>query len=59
MPSSRVERFVARTRKRGEVDYYAAEWMEWPQARGKYVVKFLAGPHKGEKYEAINVAKAQ
>lgn len=54
---NKPERFVAETRKRGEIRYYPAEWLEWPQARGKFVVKFLAGPHKDEKYEAINVSK--
>lgn len=53
------EMFVARTRVRGEPDYYDAMWKKWPAARGKYVVKFLDGPHKDEKYEAFSVAKAK
>lgn len=57
MTSSRAERFVAQTRKRGEIEYYDAMWVEWPEARGGYAVKFLTGPHKGEKYEAIFVAR--
>lgn len=57
MPSRNSEEFVAQTRIRGEIDYYDAIWKEWPKARGGYVVKFITGPHKNEKYEAINVTK--
>lgn len=53
------EKFVARTRKRGEIDYYYAIWVPCEKARGKYAVKFISGPHKGEKYEAIKVVKAK
>lgn len=57
MPSKKENLVVARTRLRGEIDYYDAIWKEWPKARGGFVVKFITGPHKDEKYEAINVAK--
>lgn len=53
------EKFVARTRKRGEIDYYDAIWVPSERCRGKFAVKFITGPHKGEKYEAIDVAKAK
>lgn len=59
MPSKDDNLTVARTRLRGEIDYYDAIWKEWPKARGGYVVKFLAGPHKDEKYEAVKVAKGR
>lgn len=52
-----VERFVATTRKRGEIDYYNAIWVKYPKARGGYAVKFIEGPHKGETYESIFVSK--
>lgn len=52
------DRFVARTRKRGEIDYYNAMWYE-SRERGKYTVQFLEGPHKGEKFNAVDVAQAQ
>lgn len=51
-------KFVARTRKRGEIDYYNAMWYE-SRERGKYSVQFLEGPHKGEKFNAVDVAQAQ
>lgn len=57
MASKSSEEFVAKTRLRGEIEYYDAIWKEWPKARGGYAVKFLTGPHKNEKYEAIQVAK--
>lgn len=51
-----TEKFVARTRKRGEIDYYPAKWMR--KKDGSYDVEFLNGPHKGETYQAIDVAIA-
>lgn len=50
--------FIARTRKRGEIDYYPARWTEDPKQGGLYKVEFLSGKHKGECYDAIEVAKA-
>lgn len=52
-----VDRFVAKTRKRGETDFYDAIWVEFQKARGGYAVKFLKGPHKDEVYEAVLVDK--
>lgn len=57
MTSKKDNVFVAQTRLRGEIDYYDAMWKEWPKARGGFVVKFLKGPHKDERYEAIKVSK--
>lgn len=51
-------KFVTRTRKRGEIDYYNAMWYE-SKTPGLYEVEFLDGPHKGERYRAVDVAKAQ
>lgn len=51
-------KFVARTRKRGEIDYYNASWYE-TKVPGKYEVEFLEGPYKGEKYQAVDVVRAQ
>lgn len=50
-----VERFVAKTRKRGEIDFYDAIWVEHKKARGGYAVKFLKGPHKDKTFESIYV----
>lgn len=50
------EKFVARTRKRGEISYHTARWEK--NKKGLYKVTFLDGPHKGETYSAINTAIA-
>lgn len=49
--------FTASTRKRGEIDWHPARWKPDSRRRGGYEVIFLAGPHKGEKYSAIECAK--
>lgn len=51
-------KFVARTRKRNEIDFYNASWYE-TKTPGLYEVEFLEGPYKGEKYQAVDVAKAR
>lgn len=51
--------FIARTRARGEIDYYNAIWREKRNMRGGYEVEFINGPHRGKKYVALDVAKAK
>lgn len=55
----RADSFLARTRVRGEIDYHTAIWREKRNMRGGYEVEFINGPHRGEKYVAIDVAKAK
>lgn len=52
-----TDKFTARTRVRGEIDYHYASWDK--SKSGSYVVEFLSGPHKGEKYTAVDVAIAK
>lgn len=51
------DKFIARTRKRGEISYYDARWQK--NKKGLFEVTFLNGPHKGETYKAIQTAIAK
>lgn len=53
----RPEKVVAQTRLRGELEFYDAVWVECEKCRGGFAVKFIKGPHKGEKFESAFVAK--
>lgn len=50
--------FIARTRRRGEIDYYAAAWELDQHDDTHYHVTFVDGPHKGETYPEEEVAKS-
>lgn len=51
-----INDFMAvRTRLRGEISYFPAKWIQNPA--GGYMVEFLDGPHKGEKFDSRQVAR--
>ncbi len=52
-----MSNFQARTRLRGEVSYYKANWQD--NHDGYHSVLFIDGPHKGETHSAKNCAIAQ
>lgn len=54
-----MSNFTARTRVRGEVSYYTANWIDSYYPDGRYGVKFLEGPHQGEIHPARNCAMAK
>lgn len=43
-----MSNFTARTRARGEVSYYKAQWLDDYYGPGVYGVRFLDGPYKNE-----------
>lgn len=47
-----MKTFQARTRLRGEIDYYKATWTKDNNLRSGYRVHFDEGPHKGERHGA-------
>lgn len=54
-----MSNFTARTRLRGEVTYHRANWLGDYLQSGCYVVVFLEGKHKGEKYMERDCAIAK
>jgi len=50
-------KFIARTRLRGTVSYYLAEWTRHERLPC-YKVRFLEGPHQGEEFNQREVAIA-
>lgn len=50
-------KFTARTRLRGTIDFYPAEWTRHERLPC-YTVRFLAGPHQGEEFKQREVAIA-
>lgn len=50
-------KFTARTRLRGTIDFYQAEWTRHERLPC-YTVRFLAGPHQGEEFKQREVAIA-
>lgn len=48
-------KFTARTRLRGTIDFYLAEWTRHEHLPC-YKVRFLAGPHQGEEFNQREVA---
>lgn len=54
-----MSNFTARTRLRGEVVYYRANWQNSSHGYGKHSVLFVEGPHKGETYPELNCAIAK
>lgn len=54
-----MSNFTARTRLRGEVTYYQANWIDNYYEHRAYGVEFLEGEHKGEIHPARNCAIAK
>lgn len=54
-----MSNFTARTRLRGEVTYYKAQWFDGYMGSDEHVVKFLEGKHAGETYQASHCAIAK
>lgn len=54
-----MSNFTARTRVRGEVTYYKANWLDSYYGDRKYGVKFVDGPHQGEVFREEDCAIAQ
>ncbi len=44
-----MDTFIARTRQRGTIDYFRAEWRRMGKHRELFIVKFLEGPNKDNK----------
>lgn len=51
-----MRKFTARTRLRGRIRYYEAEW--WVYDNGYTVVLFHEGPYKGKSFLGAEVAIA-
>ncbi len=45
-----MSNFTARTRLRGEITYYHANWIDDYYGKGKRGVMFMEGPHHGNAY---------
>lgn len=52
-----MSKFTARTRLRGHIRYFEAEW--WVQVNGYATVMFRDGPHRGKAYIGAEVAIAR
>lgn len=44
-----MDTFIARTRQRGTIDYFKAEWKRISKRKELFAVRFLEGPNKENK----------